>query len=376
MTRIYLDNAASTPLDPRILKEMYECMSDCYGNPSSTHNEGRKSKALIETARKQIAGFLHTSPGEIYFTSGGTESNNIAIKGAVNDLGVRRIITTRVEHHCVARSISSLQQHTEIECVYIENNSEGEISLEELEDALAASNVKSLVTIMHANNEIGTLNDIVAIGELCKKYDAYFHSDTVQTVGHLPIDLSQTHIHFISGAAHKIHGPKGTGILYINHASPIKALINGGSQEKNLRGGTENVCGILGMARAIQYAYDEMTERQTYITELKTYFKERLTTLGDDIEFNGNTGNNSLYTVLNVSFPPHPKNEMALINLDIHGISASGGSACTSGAEKGSDVINALKKDPERKAVRFSFSHFNTKEELDKTMEVLREIYN
>ena len=375
MKRIYLDNAASTPIDPSIVELMHGLMLEQWGNPSSTHTEGRSAKAMIEKARKTIAERLHTSPGEIYFTSGGTESNNTAIKGSVMHLGVKRIITTQMEHHCVLHSIDHVRHHQGVEVVYLQNDELGHIDLTELEELLAANDKKTLVSVMHANNEIGTVHDIHAIGGLCEKYNALFHSDTVQSVGHLPLDLSGTPVHFISAAAHKLHGPKGTGLLYVRHDAGIKAFIDGGSQEKNLRGGTENMYGIVALARCIEIACAEMEERRKYILDLKKYFRDELLDKFPGIDFNGDQDEQALFTVLNVSFPAHAKNEMILLNLDIHGIAASGGSACTSGAEKGSLVIQALHKDPERKAVRFSFSHLNTREEIDRVIAVLSSIY-
>lgn len=375
MKRIYLDNAATTPIDQEVIDVMVDVMKTHYGNPSSIHTEGRKARALIEVARKSVANTLNASISEIFFTSGGTESNNTALKCAVRDLNIKRIISTKIEHHCVSHSLSHLQRHHEVEIALLENCEKGNVDMEQLEELLANGTSKTLVSIMHANNEIGTIADIKAIGELCKKYNAIFHSDTVQTIGHLPIDVTDIHIHFLSGAAHKINGPKGAGFLYINSDNLIEPFIDGGSQEKNMRGGTENLHGIVGMAKSLELACEHMDERKTYITELKNYFIEQLTNHIPNIEFNGETGENSLYTVLNASFPEHPKNEMLLMNLDINGISASGGSACTSGAEKGSHVIAALNKEPFRKAVRFSFSHHNTFEEIDYVMSKLKAIY-
>ena len=375
MHRIYLDNAATTHIDQEVIDIMVDVMQTHYGNPSSIHTEGRKARTLIEVARKSVANALNASISEIYFTSGGTESNNTALKCAVRDLNIKRIISTKFEHHCVSHSLSHLQRHQGVEVVLLENCEKGNIDLAQLEELLALGNVKTLVSIMHANNEIGTISDMKAIGELCKQYNAIYHSDTVQTIGHLPIDVSQLNIHFLSGAAHKIHGPKGTGFLYINSDNLIEPFIDGGSQEKNMRGGTENLHGIVGMAKSLELAYQHMDERKTYITELKNYFIEQLKNNIPNIDFNGEIGENSLYTVLNVAFPEHPKNEMLLMNLDINGISASGGSACTSGAEKGSHVIAALNKDTFRKAVRFSFSHHNTFEEIDYVMQKLKMIY-
>lgn len=375
MNRIYLDNAATTPIDNDVLETMVEVMKSHFGNPSSIHTEGRKARALIETARKSVANMLNASISEIFFTSGGTESNNTAIKCAVRDLNIKRIISTKIEHHCVSHSLTHIQRHHGVEVMLLDNCDKGNVDLKQLEEMLANSTVKTLVSIMHANNEIGTISDMRVIGQLCQKYNAIYHSDTVQTIGHMVLDVTDLHIHFLSGAAHKIHGPKGSGFLYVNSDNLIEPFIDGGSQEKNMRGGTENLHGIVGMAKSMELAYQHLEERKTYITELKNYFIEQLRSNIPNIDFNGELGEKSLYTVLNVSFPEHPKNEMLLMNLDINGISASGGSACTSGAEKGSHVIAALNKETFRKAVRFSFSHHNTFEEIDYVMQKLMSIY-
>ncbi|KXK16625.1 MAG: cysteine desulfurase [Candidatus Parvibacillus calidus] len=375
MDRIYLDNAATTPLDPEVLDIMCKTLQNDFGNPSSTHSEGRKARALIEAARKSIASCIHASPSEIIFTSGGTESNNMALKCAVRDLHVKRIISSRLEHHCVSHTLTYLQRNHGTEVILLDNDEYGRIDLIQLEEYLANSPDKKLVSLMHANNEIGTVADIEAIGNLCRQYDALFHSDTVQTVGHFPLDVSKINIHFLTGTGHKIHGPKGSGFLYIRSGHILEPLIDGGSQEKNLRGGTENLHGIIGLAKSVELAVNHLPERRTYITGIKNYFIEQLKQHIQEVDFNGDLSEDSLYTVLNVSFPAHPKNEMLLLHLDIHGVSVSGGSACSSGADRGSHVIEALDKDPMRKAVRFSFSHHNTFEEVDKVVRMIRSIY-
>ncbi len=371
--RVYLDNAATTPITEEVLKEMNSCLRNLYGNPSSIHSDGRKARAAIENARKSIAGYLNASIGEIFFTSGGTESNNMAIKCAVRDLGVTRIISSTTEHHCVLHTLDTIESQG-IEIVHLEVDSKGRISMEELEKVLADKSQKTLVSLMHANNEIGTMVSLDRIAELCETHDAYFHSDTVQTAGHFPIDLAKTKIHFLSGSAHKFHGAKGCGFIYINGDSKLKPFIDGGSQERNMRGGTENISGIVGLAKAFELANDNMEERNEYISNLRSYFIQELKENFEDIQFNGDYDGQFLYTVLSVSFPPSPKSELLLLNLDILGISASGGSACTSGAEAGSHVLSAIKADPARKTIRFSFSHYNTKEEIDFVLEKLKTI--
>lgn len=373
MKRIYLDNAATTPIHPEVLAEMVRCMEENYGNPSSIHAEGRKVRALVEQARKTVAHHINASIGEIFFTSGGTESNNTALKCAVRDHGVKRIISSKLEHHCVLHTLESLAQYNEVEIVYLDNDSYGRIDTGHLRACLESSEKKTLVSIMHANNEIGTINDLEQISSLCIAFGALLHSDTVQTVGHFPIDVQRIPVHFLSGAAHKFHGPKGAGFLYVNSSAMIRPLIDGGAQERNVRGGTENVYGIVGLAKALDLAYASLEDHRTYLTGLRAYLKERLEDIFEDVCFNG-CQENGLYTVLNVSFPPTPKSDMMLMLLDIKGISASGGSACSSGSEKGSHVIASIGAPKERKAIRFSFSYMNTPEELDQVIEALKEI--
>ncbi|MCB9340643.1 MAG: cysteine desulfurase [Lewinellaceae bacterium] len=372
--RIYLDNAATTPLRPEVIEAMTRCMHEHFGNPSSIHADGRTVRAAIETARKTVAKHLHASIGEIFFTSGGTESNNMAIKCAVRDLGVRRIISSPLEHHCVLHSLDNVeQQGVKIDLLNVDGR--GRIDYGQLEEMLQSGNgTKTLVSLMHANNEIGTLNDMERISLICEKYGAYYHSDTVQTMAHFPIDVSTIKIHFLSGGAHKFHGPKGCGFIYINHGAMLKPYIDGGSQERNMRGGTENIYGIVGLARAFELACENMEQYRQYIEELRSYFMAQLQENFEDIQFNGDFDGNYLYTVLSVSFPPSSKSELLLLQLDIAGISASGGSACSSGAEAGSHVLQAIGADPGRKTIRFSFSYNNTKAEIDLVINKLREI--
>lgn len=374
-SRIYFDNAATTPILPSVVERMYEIMTQHFGNPSSIHHEGRKSRSIIEQARKTVAGVLNASIGEIFFTSGGTEANNTAIKCAVRDLGVRCIITSRVEHHCVLHSVEHIAAEQPVIVLYVDNDQLGRVSIDHLTKLLHENaSTKTLVSIMHANNEIGTINDIAVISQLCQQTGAIFHTDTVQTIGHLPIDLQSIHIDFLSGAAHKFHGPKGVGFLYINSHQQIKPFVDGGAQERNMRGGTENIYGIAGLSLALKTAFDHMAEHQQSIASLKQYFKSRLLQEFPEVSFNG-CPVNSLETVLSVRFPSHPKNEMLLMLLDIHGISASGGSACSSGSEKGSHVLEAIGANPTSKSIRFSFSHFNTQEEVDQTIAILQNIF-
>ncbi len=374
MQRIYLDNAATTALDPQVLEVMMPYLTQKFGNPSSIYSYGRETRLAIETSRKSVAKILNAHPAEIFFTSGGTESSNTAITAAIRDLGCKHIITSPIEHHATLHTVEYLQHSGEAALSYVKVNADGHIDLEDLEKLLAGSIEKSLVTLMHANNEIGNLLDIHAVGNLCKKYSAIFHSDTVQTVGHYPFDLRNTPVHFITGAAHKFNGPKGVGILYINENVSIKPYIHGGSQERNMRAGTENLYGIVGFAKALELATLYHEKDSAAVEGLKRYMAEQLTQHLPDVYFNGDSFGKSLYTVLNVSFPKTEKSEMMLFNLDINNICASGGSACTSGADQGSHVIRAINNNPNRIAVRFSFAKTNTKEEIDIVVNKLKEL--
>ncbi|MCW5924275.1 MAG: cysteine desulfurase [Saprospiraceae bacterium] len=373
--RVYFDNAATTPISEEVITAMLPVLRKQYGNPSSIHAEGRSVRAIIESARKTVAQCIGASTSEIFFTSGGTESNNMAIKCAVRDLGVRRIISSPTEHHCGLHTIETEEKIDNVEVVWLPVDERGRVDLEALEQALQESaGVKTLVSLMHANNEIGTMLDLERVSALCRQYGVLLHSDTVQTVGHFPVNVQQTPVNFLSGAAHKFHGPKGVGFIYINSESPLKPFIDGGGQERNMRGGTENVYGIVGLAKALELATAEMDERSAHIREVRNYMKERLMEAFEGIQFNGDHDGECLYTVLSASFPPSPKNELLLLSLDIAGVSASGGSACSSGAEKGSHVLEAIGADPARKSIRFSFSHYNTKEEVDFVVEKLKTI--
>ncbi|MCA5005612.1 cysteine desulfurase family protein [Sphingobacterium bovistauri] len=372
--QIYLDNAATTPLDSEVIQVMVETMQSDFGNPSSIHAHGRQAKTIVEKARKTIAQLLHASPAEIFFTSGGTEADNMAIVRSIEAYGITHAITTPIEHHAVLHTLEELEKSGKIQLDLLRVDAQGNVDLTHLEELLA-QNPKSLVSIMHANNEIGNLANINKVSEICQQYQAIFHSDTVQTMGHYPHNLSELKIDFITGAAHKFHGPKGVGFLYINANNKIKPLIFGGAQERNMRGGTENVYGIVGLAKALEIAYRDMEEHQSYIQGLKSYMIDELKKAIPTVEFNGNTEpQNSLYTVLNVSLPCTNMNDMLLFNLDISGISASGGSACSSGSEIGSHVLKGINANPDRPSVRFSFSKNNTKEEIDTVVAKLKEI--
>lgn len=374
MNRIYFDNAATTALDKEVLDAMLPYMTTHFGNPSSIYSYGRESRLAIESARKTVARLLNVNPGEIFFTSGGTESNNTAILSAIRDLGCRHIITSPIEHHAVLHTVEYYDHSKQVTSSYVKLLPDGHIDLEDLEKQLAEHSERCLVTLMHANNEIGNLLPMKAVGNLCQKYNAIFHSDCVQTVGHYPIDLKKINIHFISGAGHKFHGPKGTGILYINDSIKIKPFIFGGGQERNMRAGTENLYGIVGFAKALELAMASHEKDSQYIQSLKTYMIDQLRKNIKGILFNGDQEGKCLYTVLNVGFPKTEKSEMILFNLDINHVCVSGGSACSSGADVGSHVIRAINNNPDLVAVRFSFSKHNTKEEVDAVVGKLKEL--
>jgi cysteine desulfurase len=372
--RIYFDNAATTPLDPQVLESMMPYFTEKFGNPSSIYSYGRETRLAIENARKSVAKLLHAHPAEIFFTSGGTEASNTAIFSAVRDLGCTHIITSPIEHHATLHTVEYLKNRGEASLSYVQLLPNGHIDMEDLEHLLAASEEKTLVTLMHANNEIGNITDIHSVGELCKLYNAIYHSDTVQTVGHFPFDLRNTPVHFITGAGHKFHGPKGVGMLYVNENVKIHPLIHGGAQERNMRAGTENVYGIVGFAKALEIATAKLEDESAHIKGVKVHMMEQLKKKIKGVSFNGDPLGRSLYTVLSVSFPKTEKSEMILFNLDINHICASGGSACTSGADQGSHVIRAINNNPNQVTVRFSFSKFNTKEEVDSVIDRIKEI--
>ena len=374
MQRIYFDNAATTPLDPDVLETMMPYLTEKFGNPSSIYSYGRESRMAIEQARKTVAGLIHAHPAEIFFTSGGTESSNAAIRAAVQDLGCRHIISSPLEHHATLHTVSYYQERGEASLHLLSVLPDGHLDLDQLEKLLASLGEKTLVSLMHANNETGNLLDIERVAAICKKYQAIFHSDTVQTLGHYPFDLSKTTIHFITGASHKFHGPKGVGMLYINEQIKVKPNIHGGSQERNMRAGTENVYGIVGFAKALELATNKMAEDSRYINDLRIYMADSLKKEIPGVSFNGDAFGKSLYTILSVSFPKTDKAEMLLFNLDIHQICASGGSACTSGAQQGSHVMRAIYPDSDRTTVRFSFSRQNTRGEIDEVVSKLKQL--
>lgn len=371
---IYLDNAATTPLDPEVFEAMKPFMLEDFGNPSSTHAHGRKVRASIESARKKIAELLHCTPGEIIFTSGGTEADNTILASAVQTYGIKHAISSAIEHHAVEQTLVQLE-HKGLGLHLVNLDEKGHVDLDHLE-ALLKQYPNALVSLMHANNEIGNLLDLQKAGELCSAYQAYFHSDTVQTVGHYKHDLSQINVHGIAAAAHKFHGPKGVGFMFIRKDKKLKPFVYGGAQERNMRGGTENVYGIVGLAKALEIAYRDMDEHVRHIQSLKSRMIELLRQHIPGVTFNGDCANpdKSLYTVLSVSLPESEDNSMLLFNLDLQGISVSGGSACSSGAVSGSHVLGALYPESRRGTIRFSFSKYNTAQEIDTAVSKLAEI--
>ena len=375
MNRIYLDNAATTPLDKEVIAEMVKVMESAYGNPSSIHAQGREVRTLIEKARKTVAGLLNAVPAEIFFTSGGTEADNTAIRCGIAAFGIKHAITSKIEHHAVEHTLTNLLKQGVIDKLsFVNIDAKGNVDYAHLEELLQ-NNERSFVSLMHANNELGTLTDMERVGDLCESFNAIYHCDTVQTMGHYIHDVKKLKAHFIVCAAHKLHGPKGVGFLYVNHGIKISPMIYGGAQERNMRGGTENVYGIVGLAKALEMAYAEMEQHQAYVQDLKSYMIDQLQTEVPGITFNGEIApENSLYTVLNVSFPEMDMADMLLFNLDIQGVSASGGSACSSGSNIGSHVLTGIQADPNRPSVRFSFSKYNTKEELDIVVGKLKQL--
>ena len=377
MKRVFLDNASTTPMAPEIIEMMSEMMKTSYGNPSSMHSFGREAKIVIENARKTIANILNTSPGSIFFTSGGTEADNMAIMCGIHDNDIKHAITSKISHLAVLHPLEDLAAAGKIKLSYVNIDKDGEVSLTHLKELLE-DNERTFVSIMHANNEIGIIQDIKQIGGICKEYNAIFHSDTVQTMAHFPFNMQELNVDFMSASAHKFHGPKGVGFVYVSEDIQIKPLLRGGGQERNMRAGTENVYGISAMAMAMEMAYANLEKEVVYIKGLKQYMIEQLKSEIKDVQFYGKCTDldNSLYTVISCSFPETDMAEMLLFNLDIMGIACSGGSACSSGSSTGSHVLSAIAPDSKRPGVRFSFSKYNTKQEIDYVIEKLKGLFN
>ena len=375
---VYLDNAATTPVAKEVVEAMVPVLADTFGNPSSSHAFGRRAKVQVEQSRRRIARHLNTSPASIVFTSGGTEADNLALRAAVRDLGCTRIITSAAEHSAVVKTADSLAKSNGVVVEHVRHEADGVCDLAHLEELLSQPNGgKTIVSLMHANNEVAVVQDLQAIGEMCGRHDALFHSDTVQTMCHYAFDLSALPVHFVTCAAHKFHGPKGVGFLYVHKDVKIGGQIEGGGQERSLRGGTENTAGIVGLAAAMDLAYKDLDGHQQHVRAMKARMANGLRDIFPDIHFNGNSDQaDRLYTVLNVQFPPHPKSGMALFLLDLEGIACSGGSACSSGATLGSHVLRALNfHDPSRASVRFSFSRYTTEDEVDQALKAVAKVF-
>ena len=373
---VYFDNAATTPIREEVVNEMSNCFLKTFGNPSSTHFYGRDAKAKLELARKSIAEYLNTSPKEIIFTSGGTESDNMLIKCAVNDLGVSKIISSKIEHHAVLHTLDDLESKL-VEVKYVNTTKDGKIDYDHLKELLTEDNKIKLVTLMYINNEIGTILDLNLVGNLCHENKAFFHTDAVQGVGHFEIDLEKLKIDFLSAAAHKFHGPKGIGFSYIKKNSGIKSFILGGSQERGLRAGTEALPNIIGMEKALSIAYDNLKSERQHIQSIKDYFISSILEIFPNAYFNGccDDNRNSTYTILNIAFPISiEKSSLLDFQLDLKGIACSKGSACQSGSNLGSHVLEEVQENKYRSwpSLRFSFSCFNSKKEVDYLMNVLR----
>ncbi|WP_323789710.1 cysteine desulfurase family protein [Psychroserpens sp.] len=377
MTTVYLDNAATTQLRDEVINRMSENMKNYFGNPSSTHSYGRQSKSIIENCRKSIASHFKVSASEIVFTSGGTEADNLILRSAVRDLGVKEIITSKIEHHAILHTVEALEVEFGIQVTYVNLNANGHIDYVQLEQLLN-SNTKQLVSLMHINNEIGNKLDIALVANLCKRNNVLFHSDTVQSVGHYQLDLENIPIDFLAASAHKFHGPKGVGFAFIRKNSGIKGSILGGEQERGFRAGTEAIHNIVGLDEALKLSYNNLETERDYILGIKTYFIEKLEAMFPNVFFNGSCSDieNSTYTLINVCLPiAQEKASLLQFQLDLKGIACSKGSACQSGSSQNSHVLSQILDEEhlKRPSVRFSFSTFNTKADIDYVIEVLKE---
>ena len=375
---IYFDNAATTPLRTEVISSISEVMQECFGNPSSTHAFGRTAKTHIETARKEIAKQINAAPQEIIFTSGGTDSDNMILHCAVKDLGVKRIISSPIEHHAVLHAMEALEQLFGISTAYVKTDDKGVVDLGDLEALLKSSKEKTLVSLMHVNNEIGNVLDLEVVGELCHQYGSYFHTDAVQGIGHFTFDMETLPVDFLSAAAHKFHGPKGIGFSFVRKNSGLQSFIHGGAQERGLRAGTESVHNIVGMNKALKLAYENLEVERQKVLDVKNHFIDQITTVFPEVQFNGlcDDPNKSTYTLVNVALPiPKEKALMLDFHLDLNGIACSKGSACQSGSQSGSHVLNTIRsqKSEDWPSLRFSFSILNSKNEVDSLIQVLKD---
>ena len=374
---IYFDNAATTPLRTEVISSISEVMQECFGNPSSTHAFGRTAKTHVETARKEIAKQINAAPQEIIFTSGGTESDNMILHCAVKDLGVKRIISSPIEHHAVLHAMEALEKLFGISTAYVKTDDKGVVDLGDLEALLKSSKKKTLVSLMHVNNEIGNVLDLEVVGELCHQYGSYFHTDAVQGIGHFTFDMETLPVDFLSAAAHKFHGPKGIGFSFVRKNSGLQSFIHGGAQERGLRAGTESVHNIVGMNKALKLAYENLEVERQKVLDVKNHFIDQITTVFPEVQFNGlcDDPDKSTYTLVNVALPiPKEKALMLDFHLDLNGIACSKGSACQSGSQSGSHVLNTIRsqKTDDWPSLRFSFSILNSKREVDHLIQVLK----
>lgn len=374
---IYFDNAATSPLRKEVIESINEVLLETYGNPSSNHSFGRKAKNIIENSRKIIASELNASPQEIIFTSGGTESDNMLLRSAVEDLDVKTIISTKIEHHAILHALDYLEKKN-ISIVYLPIDKNGEFKYQDLENALSFDDSKKLVSLMHVNNEIGNMIDLEYVSKICQSKGALFHTDAVQSIGHFKIDLTKIRVDFLSAAAHKFHGPKGVGFSFIRKNSGLNPFILGGSQEKGLRAGTESVHNIVGMSKALELAYKNLEEESKYVKDLKKYAISKINKFFPKSHFNGNCDKDdkSSYNLINVNLPLSPdKKDLLDFQLDLKGIACSKGSACQSGSDKGSHVLKLVvpSEIKNRPSLRFSFSSFNDKKEIDFLIQTIRE---
>jgi cysteine desulfurase len=379
MDHIYLDNAATTCVRKEVSDKMASVLRSYYGNPSSTHSFGRSSKSILEKCRKNIASFFNVKPSEIIFTSGGTEADNLVLRSAVLDLKINHIITSKIEHHAVGHTVNYLKDNFNVKISYVRVFPDGKIDYSHLDEILSKNNLKALVTLMHINNEIGTILDLNRVSKICKLHGALFHSDTVQSIGHYPLDLSKINIDFLAASAHKFHGPKGIGFAFIRNGIGIKSIITGGSQERGYRSGTESLHDIVGLNESLKISYERLEIEKDHISEIKSYFINKLNQEIPGVKFNGSSNNlkDSTYTLVNVCFPVDiKKSPLFLFQLDLNGIACSKGSACQSGSNSGSHVLNEILTDDDLKkpSIRFSFSCFNTKNEIDSLVKVLKDI--
>ena len=379
MDHIYLDNAATTCVRKEVSDKMASVLRSNYGNPSSTHSFGRSSKSILEKCRKNIASFFNVKPSEIIFTSGGTEADNLVLRSAVLDLKINHIITSKIEHHAVGHTVNYLKDNFNVKISYVRVFPDGKIDYSHLDEILSKNNLKALVTLMHINNEIGTILDLNRVSKICKSHGALFHSDTVQSIGHYSLDLSKINIDFLAASAHKFHGPKGIGFAFIRNGIGIKSIITGGSQERGFRSGTESLHDIVGLNESLKISYERLEIEKAHISEIKSYFINKLNQEIPGVKFNGSSNNlkDSTYTLVSVCFPVDiKKSPLFLFQLDLNGIACSKGSACQSGSDSGSHVLNEILTDDDLKkpSIRFSFSCFNTKNEIDLLVKVLKDI--